>query len=101
MTYAGSNWKPKDRFDEASLHRQNDIAELETYKKSLLRFSDDLERLGEVDENLAAFLVDETECFDDCPEIDKARMLIQDAYEIINDYRTVQLMWVDEQKKRT
>jgi|TARA_R110002110_G_scaffold76983_1_gene202464 hypothetical protein len=98
MTYAGSGWKPKDRFDENWVHADKEFAELAKYRKALLLFSDDLELLGEVDESLAAFLIDETECFDDCPEIDRARQLVQAAYDIIKDYQTIQLMWVDEQK---
>ena len=71
--------------------------ELSKYKKQLELFTEDLQNLGEVDESLAAFLIDETECFDDCPEIDKARQLVQEAYTIIKDYQTIQLMWVGEQ----
>ena len=73
--------------------------ELSKYKKQLELFTDDLEHLGEVDDSLAQFLIDETECFDDCPEIDKARQLVQEAYEIIKDYQKVQLIWVEESSK--
>ena len=97
MTYAGSGWKPKDRFDENWVHADKEYAELEKYRKALLLFSEDLEHLNEVDESLAGFLIDETECFDDCPEIDRARQLVQEAYTIIKDYQTIQLMWVGEQ----
>ena len=69
------------------------------YKKSLELFTDDLKHLGEVDDSLAYFLIDETECFDDCPEIDRARQLVQEAHEIIRDYQTVQLLWVEESSK--
>ena len=69
------------------------------YKKSLELFTDDLHHLWEVDAGLGAFLIDETECFDDCPEIDKARTLVQEAYEIIKDYQHIQLLWVEEQNK--
>ena len=99
MTYAGSGWKPKDRFDENWVHADKEFAELAKYRKALLLFSDDLELLGEVDESLAAFLIDETECFDDCPEIDRARQLVQEAHEIITDYQKVQLLWVEESSK--
>jgi hypothetical protein len=69
------------------------------YKKALELFTDELKALGEVDDGLAYFLIDETECFDDCPEIDGARQLIQEAYQIIKDYQTVQLLWVEESNK--
>jgi hypothetical protein len=72
--------------------------ELSKYKKALELFTEDLQNLGEVDESLAAFLIDETECFDDCPEIDRARQLVQAAYDIIKDYQKVQLLWVEENK---
>ena len=72
--------------------------ELLKYKKQLELFTDDLKALGDVDDSLAYFLIDATECFDDCPEIDRARQLVQAAYDIIKDYQTIQLMWVDEQK---
>ena len=98
MTYAGSGWKPKDRFDENFVHADKEYADLQKYRKQLVLFSDDLEHLNEVDESLAGFLIDETECFDDCPEIDRARQLVQEAYEIIKDYQHIQLLWVDEQK---
>jgi len=73
--------------------------ELVKYKKALELFTEDLENLWEVDDSLAQFLTDETECFDDCPEIDKARQLVQEAYQIILDYQTVQLLWVEESSK--
>ena len=73
--------------------------ELSKYKKALELFTEDLKHLGEVDHSLSVFLTDETECFDDCPEIDKARTLIQEAYEIIKDYQKLQLLWVEEQTK--
>ena len=73
--------------------------ELSKYKKALELFTEDLQNLGEVDESLAAFLIDETECFDDCPEIDRARQLVQEAHEIITDYQKVQLLWVEESSK--
>ena len=73
--------------------------ELAKYKKALELFTEDLQNLGEVDESLAAFLIDETECFDDCPEIDRARQLVQEAHEIITDYQKVQLLWVEESSK--
>ena len=69
------------------------------YKKSLELFTDDLKHLGEVDDSLAYFLIDETECFDDCPEIDRARQLVQEAHEIIRDYQKIQLLWVEESSK--
>ena len=69
------------------------------YKKALELFTDDLKTLGEVDDSLAYFLIDETECFDDCPEIDRARQLVQAAYDIILDYQKVQLLWVEENGK--
>jgi len=75
--------------------------ELLKYKKQLELFTDDLKALGDVDDSLAYFLIDETECFDDCPEIDRARQLIQEAYQIIKDYQTVQLLWVEESNKDT
>ncbi len=75
------------------------MSELWKYKKQLELFDEDLEKLGWVDDSLAQFLTDETECFDDCPEIDKARTLIQEAYEIIKDYQKLQLLWVEEQTK--
>ena len=68
------------------------------YKKALELFTDDLKTLGEVDDSLAYFLIDETECFDDCPEIDRARQLVQEAHEIIRDYQKIQLLWVEENK---
>jgi hypothetical protein len=74
-------------------------AELVKYKKALELFTDDLKHLGEVDDSLAYFLIDETECFDDCPEIDRARQLVQEAHEIIRDYQLVQLLWVEESSK--
>ena len=73
--------------------------ELLKYKKQLELFTDDLKALGEVDDSLAYFLIDETECFDDCPEIDRARQLVQAAYDIILDYQKVQLLWVEESSK--
>ena len=73
--------------------------ELVKYKKALELFTEDLDHLNEEDESLAGFLIDETECFDDCPEIDKARALLNDAYEIILDYQKIQLLWVEEQGK--
>ena len=73
--------------------------ELQKYKKQLELFTEDLQNLGEVDESLASFLIDETECFDDCPEIDRARQLVQEAHEIITDYQKVQLLWVEESSK--
>ena len=73
--------------------------ELLKYKKQLELFTEDLQNLGEVDESLAGFLIDETECFDDCPEIDRARQLVQEAYDIIRDYQIVQLLWVEESSK--
>ena len=73
--------------------------DLESYKKSLEGFTQDLQDLWEVSASLGAFLIDETECFDDCPEIDKARALLNDAYEIILDYQKLQLLWVEEQGK--
>ena len=69
------------------------------YKKALELFTDDLKHLGDIDDSLAYFLIDETECFDDCPEIDRARQLVQAAYDIIKDYQTVQLLWVEENSK--
>ena len=69
------------------------------YRKALELFTDDLKALGEVDDSLAYFLIDETECFDDCPEIEEARCLLHDAYEIILDYQKLQLLWVEEQNK--
>jgi hypothetical protein len=69
------------------------------YKKALELFTDELKALGEVDDGLAYFLIDETECFDDCPEIDRARQLVQEAHEIITDYQKVQLLWVEESSK--
>ena len=69
------------------------------YKKALELFTDDLKTLGEVDDSLAYFLIDETECFDDCPEIDRARQLVQEAHEIIRDYQKIQLLWVEESSK--
>ena len=71
-------------------------SELVKYKKALNLFDEDLGKLGWVDDSLAEFLLDETECFDDCPEIDRARQLVQAAYDIIKDYQTVQLLWVEE-----
>jgi len=73
--------------------------ELEKYKKQVELFTDDLSNLWHVDESLGGFLVDETECFDDCPEIDRARQLVQDAYYIILDYQKIQLLWVEENNK--
>ena len=73
--------------------------DLQKYKKQVELFTDDLQALGDLDRSLAAFLVDETECYDDCPEIDRARQLVQDAYQIIKDYQTVQLLWVEESSK--
>ena len=73
--------------------------DLQKYKKQLELFTEDLQNLGEVDESLAGFLIDETECFDDCPEIDRARQLVQEAYAIIRDYQTIQLLWVEESSK--
>ena len=72
--------------------------ELVKYKKSLELFTEDLSNLWHVDESLGGFLVDETECFDDCPEIDRARQLVQEAHEIIRDYQKIQLLWVEENK---
>jgi hypothetical protein len=69
------------------------------YKKALELFTDELKALSEVDDGLAYFLIDETECFDDCPEIDRARQLVQAAYDIILDYQKVQLLWVEENGK--
>ena len=69
------------------------------YRKALELFTDELKALGEVDDGLAYFLIDETEGFDDCPEIAGARQLIQEAYEIIKNYQTVQLLWVEEQRE--
>ena len=74
-------------------------SDLHKYKKNLEALDLDLRNLGWVDDSLAEFLIDETECFDDCPEIDKARTLIQEAYEIIKDYQKLQLLWVEEQKE--
>jgi len=99
MTYAGCDWKPKDRFDEDLLHDDKEYAELEKYRRNLNLLTQDLEHLNEADEGLASFLIDETECFDDCPEIDKARTLVQDAWVIIKDYQKLQLLWVEEQGK--
>jgi len=73
--------------------------ELAKYKKQLELFTDDLKALGDVDDSLAYFLIDATECFDDCPEIDRARQLVQEAHEIITDYQKVQLLWVEESSK--
>ena len=73
-------------------------SDLQRYKKNLELFEEDLEKLGFVDDSLAEFLIDETECFDDCPEIDRARQLVQAAYDIIKDYQKVQLLWVEEQR---
>ena len=73
--------------------------DLVKYKKQLELFTDDLKALGDVDDSLAYFLIDETECFDDCPEIDRARQLVQEAYQIITDYQKVQLLWVEESSK--
>ena len=73
--------------------------ELVKYMKQLELFTEDLRLLGEVDASLASFLINETECFDDCPEIDKARQLVQEAYKIILDYQLVQLLWVEESSK--
>ena len=74
-------------------------SDLQRYKKNLELFEEDLEKLGFVDDSLAEFLIDETECFDDCPEIDRARQLIQEAYEIIKNYQAAQLLWVEESSK--
>ena len=71
-------------------------SDLQRYKKNLDLFEQDLEKLALVDDSLAEFLLDETECFDDCPEIDRARQLVQAAYDIILDYQKVQLIWVEE-----
>ena len=73
--------------------------DLVKYKKQVELFTEDLNHLMHVDESLAGFLIDETECFDDCPEIDKARTLVQEAYEIIKDYQHIQLLWVEEKNK--
>ena len=73
--------------------------ELVKYKKALELFTEDLDHLWEVDDSLAQFLTGETECFDDCPEIDKARQLVQEAYQIILDYQKIQLLWVEESSK--
>ena len=73
--------------------------DLVKYRKALNLFDEDLEKLGWVDDSLAEFLLDETECFDDCPEIDRARQLVQAAYDIIKDYQKVQLLWVEESSK--
>ena len=73
--------------------------ELAKYKKALELFTDDLKALWEVDASLGAYLIDETECFDDCPEIDNARCLVQEAYDIIRDYQHIQLLWVEESSK--
>ena len=73
--------------------------DLQKYMKQLELFTEDLRLLGEVDESLAGFLIDETECFDDCPEIDRARQLVQEAYQIILDYQKIQLLWVEESSK--
>ncbi len=73
-------------------------SDLHKYKKNLEALDLDLRNIGWVDDSLAEFLTDETECFDDCPEIDKARTLIQEAYEIIKDYQKLQLLWLEEQK---
>ena len=74
-------------------------SDLHKYKKNIEALDLDLRNLGWVDDSLAEFLIDETECFDDCPEIDKARTLIQEAYEIIKDYQKLQLLWVEEQRE--
>ena len=73
--------------------------ELVKYKKALELFTEDLSNLWHVDASLGGFLVDETECFDDCPEIDRARQLVQEAYQIILDYQKIQLLWVEESSK--
>ena len=73
--------------------------ELVKYKKQLELFTEDLSNLWHVDESLGGFLVEETECFDDCPEINKARQVVQEAYKIILDYQKTQLLWVEEQSK--
>ena len=73
--------------------------DLQKYKKSVELFTDDLHHLWEADAGLGAFLIDETECFDDCPEIDRARQLVQEAYQIILDYQKIQLLWVEESSK--
>ena len=73
--------------------------ELVKYKKALELFTEDLSNLWHVDESLGGFLVEETECFDDCPEINKARQVVQEAYKIILDYQKTQLLWVEEQSK--
>ncbi len=73
-------------------------SDLQMYKKSLQGFDMDLVNLGWVDDSLAQFLIDETECFEDCPEIDEARALIEKAHDIIKDYQKVQLLWVEEQR---
>ena len=73
--------------------------DLQKYKKALELFTEDLSNLWHVDASLGGFLVDETECFDDCPEIDRARQLVQEAYAIIRDYQTIQLLWVEESSK--
>ena len=69
------------------------------YRKALELFTEELKALGEVDDGLAYFLIDETECFDDCPEIDGARQLIQEAHEIIKNYQAAQLLWGEEQRE--
>ena len=76
-------------------------SELKKYKKALELFTEDLKHLGEVYHSLSELLIDETECFVDWPEIEEARCLLHDAYEIILDYQKLQLLWVEEQNNGT
>ena len=60
---------------------------LKIYETDIKFLFDDIAQLETISDNLATFLVDQTEgTFEECPEIDGARNMIHEAVEIIRDY---------------
>ena len=69
---------------------------LKIYETDIKFLYDDIAQLVKISDNLATFLVDQTEgTFDECPEIDGARHMIHEAAEIIRDYAKTQQAWIE------
>ena len=69
---------------------------LKMYEMDIKYLYDDIAQLMKITDNLATFLVDQTEgTFEECPEIDGARNMIHEAVEIIRDYADTQQAWIE------
>ena len=69
---------------------------LKIYETNIKYLYDDIAELVKISDNLATFLVDQTEgTFDECPEIEGARNMIHEAAQIIRDYADIQQAWIE------